>query len=233
MKSIQILLIALTVGLFATSCEKSGSAENSGETTETKAPETKAPVAENYNIDVEKAEVRWNGSKAEGQHFGSFGLSKGTLSVSEAGVEGGEVVINVSTMTPMDELPDEAKGKLVGHLTSEDFFNTAEYPTISLKITGSSKYAGAGETAPEGMAEALNSYVVTSPTHTINGDLVIKGESHAISFPAKIDNNADGSLNATALMTFDRRDYGLRFMSDTESTVNPTIHVGFSVMAKK
>ena len=229
MKTLQFLMLALMLGFFVACDEKSESTDKKDPVENT---DNKPAPAETYNIDAEGAEVMWMGTKAEGAHYGSFALSGGSLMVSESGIDGGSATINLASIAVLDETPDEGKGQLIGHLTSEDFFNTAAHPDASIEITGSSKYEGGGETMPEGLPEAFAAYHVASPTHVINGKLTVKGEANDISFPAMIT-MGDGSLSAAAFITFDRRDYGLRFMSDTESNVNPDIHIGLKFNAAK
>lgn len=230
MKTLQFLMLALMLGFFVACDDTSKSAENTenGENTENTEP----AAAEQYNI-AEGGTVAWLGSKAEGFHHGSFNLTNGMLMVSENGIDGGDATIDVAGIKVLDEgMDDETKGKLVGHLSSEDFFNTEVYPEAEIEITGSKKYDGTGEVAPETLPEAFSGYFVSDPTHIIMANFSVKGESHEITFPAKVS-VTDGQLTAKAFITFDRRDYGLRFMSDTESTVNPEIHVGLDFMAAK
>lgn len=237
MKKFHFFLLALMMGFFV-SCGDSGEkseGEGSANTENTEnTPESEPAPATEYTLATEGAEVMWMGSKEEGTHYGSFGLNSGSIFVNAEGIERGVAEIDLSAITVLDaELNDEYKGKLAGHLSSEDFFNVAQFPAATLFITGSSKYSGEAPAKPEGLRDELSKYYQDAPTHTVNGNLNVKGEQKPISFPAKVSENADGSLSVMALVTFDRRDYGLRFMSDTESTVYPEIHVGISVKATK
>lgn len=231
MKGIQFFLLAIVAGVFLSSCETStkteggDSAETGGTETEVKA----SPVA--YGITTDGAEVMWTGSKEEGAHIGSFGLASGSIEVTGDAITGGNATIDLTAMAVLDEgFDEETKGKLVGHLSSEDFFNVAAHPNVTVTITGSEAYGGSGETIPDNTPEALEGYFVTSPSHNIMAKLNIKGEEHDITFPASIKMN-EGGLDALAFISFDRREYGLRFMSDTDAGVNPTIHLGLKFSA--
>lgn len=230
MKTLQILMLAFMLGFFVSCDEKSGESTDNKDTTEN-TDNTPAP-AEAYTINAETAEVMWMGSKGEEGHFGSFGITSGKLMATADAIESGEVTIDINAIQVLDETPDEGKGQLIGHLTSEDFFNTAAFPTAKVEITGSSKYEGTGEVAPEGLPEAFGAYHVAAPTHNITAKFTVKGETNDLSFPAMIAMN-EGGIDASAFITFDRREYGLRFMSDTEAKILPEIHIGLKISAAK
>ncbi len=233
MNDIKLFVLALVTGLFIASCDDKGGSGGDDATTETEVVEDEvAATVDTFHVATDGAAIRWTASKEEGTHIGSLNLSSGSIEVVDGSITGGRANIDLSSIKVMDEgLDEETKGKLTGHLSSEDFFNIAEFPSITVTIVGSEAYSGTVETIPEGVPEQLGEYFVASPTHNIMAVLNIKGEEHEISFPASIK-LGDG-LDAIAFISFDRRDYGLRFMSDTEATVNPTIHLGLKFSAVK
>lgn len=236
MKKIHLLLLVLMAGFFVAcdSAAKEGG-EGAGDTANEANNESEAPAeAVAYTIDAAGAKVMFLGSKEEGIHTGSFAMSDGEFKMNDAGFTSGAATLDVSAMEILDEeLPDEMKEKLKGHLSSEDFFNTAEHPKVMITITGSEAYSGEAMTAPEGLAGPMADHFVADPTHNVMAKLNIKGEEHEMTFPAKVAANEDGTVSTMAFITFDRRDYGLRFMSDTESTVNPEVHVALNFSASK
>ena len=124
-------------------------------------------------IDVEKKEVKteeskvvWKGYKVTGSHEGTISLKSGFLSFEEDKLVGGEFVMDMTSLLCTD-LEGEYKGKLEGHLKSDDFFGTATYPTASLMIT-------------DVEANGKNSYAVT-------GDLTIKGITKPVVLNGKIN----------------------------------------------
>ncbi|MBS7566038.1 YceI family protein [Mucilaginibacter sp. Bleaf8] len=122
-----------------------------------------APVA--YKVDTQKSKIEWTGKKVLGSHSGTIKLSSGTITANGKVPTGGTFVIDMNSMENTD-LPDaESKGKLLGHLKSDDFFGVSKYPTATFVAT---KIAPAGG----------NNVNVT-------GNLTIKGKTEAISFPAK------------------------------------------------
>jgi len=235
MKGIQFFLLAMVAGIFLASCEPAAdSGSEGGEGTVEKPVEKPAPST--FAINPEGAEVMWTGSKKEGaeleSHYGSFALTGGALMVSE-GIDGGDATIDLTKMTIMDEgMDEETQGKLAGHLSSEDFFNVEAHPNVSVTITGSEAFSGEAGMIPDDLPDPLENYFVSAPTHNIMAKLTVKGETNEITFPAEIKIEGD-NLSARAFISFDRREYGLRFMSDTEAGVNPTIHVGLKFDAAK
>jgi polyisoprenoid-binding protein YceI len=86
------------------------------------------------------------------------------------------------------DLKGDSKGKLDGHLHSDDFFATATNPTSSLVFT-----------AVE--ASGKNSYNVT-------GDLTIKGITKPVSFNVSVYGS-----KATATLKVDRAKYNVKYGS--------------------
>jgi polyisoprenoid-binding protein YceI len=145
-------------------------------------------------IEVEKKEVKtsestvtWKGYKVTGSHYGTINLSEGALMFEGDKLTGGEFVVDMTSLISTD-LEGESKGKLEGHLKSDDFFGIENNPTsklvfINVKATGK------------------NSYQVT-------GDLTIKGKTNPITFDVSVYGN-----KATATMKVDRSKYDVKYGS--------------------
>ncbi len=145
-------------------------------------------------IDGEKKEVKasestvtWKGYKVTGSHHGTIDLKEGALEFDGDKLVGGEFVVDMSTLVSND-LEGEYKGKLEGHLKSDDFFGVANHPTSKLVFT---KVEAVGK----------NSYKVT-------GDLTIKQTTKPVTF----DVSVYGS-KATATMKIDRAEYDVKYGS--------------------
>tara|TARA_R110002050_G_scaffold24083_2_gene64220 strand:+ start:12276 stop:12854 length:579 start_codon:yes stop_codon:yes gene_type:complete len=145
-------------------------------------------------IDVDKKEIKtenskvvWKGYKVTGSHEGTIAIKSGTLSFDGDKLVGGEFVIDMTTISATD-LQGEYKGKLDGHLKSDDFFGVATYPTASLVFT-------------QVETSGKNAYNVT-------GDLTIKGKTNPVSFTISIYGN-----KATASLKIDRTKYGVEYNS--------------------
>ncbi|MCX2719315.1 YceI family protein [Lentiprolixibacter aurantiacus] len=131
--------------------------------------------------------VTWKGYKVTGSHYGIINLQSGSLSFEGDKLVGGEFVVDMQSLISQD-LEGEYKGKLEGHLKSDDFFGVEKFPTSTLVFT-------------EVKANGKNSYEVT-------GDLTIKGITKAVTF----DVSVYGS-KATATMKVDRSEYDVRYGS--------------------
>lgn len=147
------------------------------------------PVEEVTKKEVKTSEstVTWKGYKVTGSHYGIINLKSGSLSFDNDKLVGGEFVVDMTSLISQD-LEGEYKGKLEGHLKSDDFFGVEKFPTSSLVFT-------------EVKASGKNSYEVT-------GNLTIKGITKAVTF----DVSVYGS-KATATMKVDRSQYDVRYGS--------------------
>jgi polyisoprenoid-binding protein YceI len=148
---------------------------------------------ETYKVDVQKSTIAWTGKKVMGQHSGELKLSSGTIVTTGSVPTKGGFVIDMTSLSNTD-LPDaESKGKLLGHLKSEDFFGVEKYPSaqfVATKITA----AGAGKV-------------------NVSGNLTIKGITNPISFPATYT-VAGNTLTATAQnVKVDRTKYSIKYGS--------------------
>lgn len=143
---------------------------------------------EKKEVKTDASKVTWKAYKVTGSHNGTVDLKSGALVFDDNGqLTGGEFVVDMTSITVAD-LEGEYKGKLEGHLKSDDFFSVANHPTSSLVFT---------KVKPTGK----NSYEVT-------GDLTIKG----ITKPVTFDVSIYGS-KATATMKIDRAQYDVRYGS--------------------
>ena len=138
-------------------------------------------------VNVETSKVTWKGYKVTGSHVGSIGLKQGSLDFKDGALTGGEFVMDMTSIVNTD-MEGEYKGKLEGHLKSDDFFGVATYPTAKLVFN---KVKSTGK----------NSYEVT-------GELTIKDKTNPITFEISIYGN-----KATANLKIDRTAYGVKYGS--------------------
>lgn len=146
------------------------------------------------SIEVQKKEVKtneskvvWKGYKVTGSHEGTITIKSGSLNFNEDKLVGGEFVIDMTSIIVTD-LEGDSKGKLEGHLKSDDFFGVKNFETATLifddvKTNGKNAYS-------------------------VNGDLTIKGKSNPISFTISIYGN-----KATASLKIDRTKYDVKYGS--------------------
>ncbi|WP_396590397.1 YceI family protein [Allomuricauda sp. R78024] len=138
-------------------------------------------------VKVDESTVTWKAYKVTGSHTGTIALKSGALEFEGDKLTGGEFVVDMTSIANTD-LEGDYKGKLEGHLNSDDFFGTATNPTSSLVFT---KVEASGK----------NSYKVT-------GDLTIKGITKPVTFDVSIYGN-----KATATLKVDRAAYDVKYGS--------------------
>lgn len=138
-------------------------------------------------VDLENSKVEWMGKKVTGKHNGSIAIKEANLEMTDGKLTGGNFVIDMTTIT-VEDLSGEMKGKLEGHLSSDDFFGVANHPTANLILTSV-------EAGDDG------AYAVT-------GDLTIKGVTEAVAFDVTMKDK-----QAMAEITVDRTKYGIKYGS--------------------
>ena len=150
-------------------------------TLKTSEPEAVVEVeGETTTIELnESSQVAWEGTAVGKSHNGIMETVTGNILVDEnRQVVGGEFIIDMTSIRVID-LKDEGAQKLKDHLSGEGFFDVENYPTATFSITNIEP----SET--EGF------------THTVSGNLEMKGEVKNISFDADISEGS-GVYAATA-----------------------------------
>ncbi len=150
------------------------------------------PKAETFTIVPTDSTVNWTGYKVTGKHTGTIAIKAGALVFKDDLLEGGEFEMDMSSITCTD-LEGEYAGKLVGHLSSEDFFGVEKYPTASFKITRAIPYGEEGK-------------------YKIIGDMNIKDKKKEIKFLADV-NVVNTNVTASAKVEIDRTDFDVRYGS--------------------
>ncbi len=165
--------------------------------TETTQAETTAATGEAaaYVVDVATSTVTWFGDKPIGaSETGTVNIAEGQLNFAGEQLVDGTITIDMASIATTSQSGGMAD-QLIGHLTSDDFFGVATYPTAQLVL----KSAEPTETA--------NQYLVKA-------DLTIKETTKEIEFVADVT-VADGTLNGTAEIIVNRADFDVRYNSGT------------------
>ena len=170
------------------------------------------------SINTSDSKLEWVGEKVTGKHWGTVNIKSGSLMVNGDKITGGEVVIDFTSIS-VDDLQGEYKGKLEGHLKSDDFFSAEKNPNGTFKIKKVAEKAGKN-----------------GNTHVITGDMTIKGITKEISFPARVTMN-DGEIKAFASFTLDRTLWDIKYGSGSffddlgDKTIYDDFQVKFSLVA--
>ena len=138
------------------------------------------------DVNISESTINWTGHKVTGQHEGTIQLQEGQLHFDGKTLVGGNFVMDMTTINTTD-LEGEWKGKLDGHLKSDDFFGVANHKTATLKFT---KVTGKGS------------------NYKVDADLTIKGITNPISFNLEV---LDGT--AVTKLKIDRTKYNIKYGS--------------------
>jgi len=138
-------------------------------------------------VKTEESSVMWKAYKVTGSHTGLVQLTEGALVFDGDTLVGGNFTVDMTSLISTD-LEGEYKGKLEGHLKSDDFFGVATHPSSTLVFT-------------DVKSTGKNSYEVI-------GDLTIKGITKPITFDVSIYGS-----KATATAKIDRANYDVRYGS--------------------
>jgi len=150
--------------------------------------------ATTYSINPEETLIGWKGSKIAYYHNGTINVQSGTLSVNgEGNIISGDFVIDMTSLKNLDlqEKPEDL-AKLEGHLKSDDFFDTENYPTANFVITDVEQIDGT--------------------KHMVSGNLTMKGVTNKITFPADVE-VSDNGVTANALFSIDRTKWNVNYNS--------------------
>jgi polyisoprenoid-binding protein YceI len=215
MKTIHLFsFVALTAGGFF-AC---GSNSNSTDAQGAAQGDSTAVV---YSVDVASAKLGWTGSKlVGGSHTGFISLSEGSVEVANGNIVAGSFTVDMNTITNTDLTDAEYNGKLVGHLKAADFFNVDSFKTATFVISGVSA-----------VTDSLGN------SHSISGDLTIKGQTRNITFPAKVSVN-NGLLNMMAAFSINRTDWGIKYGSGSffkdlgDNVINDNVDFTLNLTAK-
>jgi len=147
---------------------------------------------ETVGVDLSNSVVTWKGYKVLGSHTGTINLKTGNLQMQDGALVGGSFDIDMTSINCTD-LTGEYKGKLEGHLKSDDFFGVANFPTATFKIT---------DVVSRG----------TEGAYKITGNLTIKETTKPVRFNVQIAEE-NGQRVATGAVQIDRSDFDVRYGS--------------------
>lgn len=228
----------MTTALFAFGCTQS---PKSDEAKIADAQEVSTPVesATVYAIEKDKSTITWVGTKPTGRHDGTFPISAGNLQVTEGALVGGTIAIDLINVAVVDEeITDDSRQKLIGHLHSNDFFDVENHPEAQFIITAVTPIAAASDSDIV-EAEEDTEFKLANPTHTVTGNLTLRNTTKSISFPAKI-NLSDDQVLAQAKFNIDRTDWGVSYGDESAVTdkakdkfIHNKVNLGFNIQASK
>lgn len=246
MKTLNYFAFALFATFLVSSCAQKP--EGEAETSAAEEVEEVSASATDYALNLDQSEVSWYGFKPTGRHYGTIGIQDGQLAVENGEIVGGSFTMNMNEILVKDEdLPEEQKGKLTGHLKSQDFFYVEEYPTSEFVITNVEEYGGGAVASAEdedNMAVVVNNeevseYETENPTHMITGNLTMRDTTLSVTFPAHVEMQGD-QIMAKAKFNIDRSKWNVDYWEEAtladrakDKLIYDTVNVGFDITAAK
>ncbi|RYY19620.1 MAG: YceI family protein, partial [Chitinophagaceae bacterium] len=172
------------------------------------------------------------GTKVTGYHQGEIKIKNGELAVSDGNITGGNFVLDMTSLNIYGGSDTASDNKLEGHLKSKDFFEVETNPEATFVVTSVKPFSGTVKDTVDKRQEAINKYKVTNPTHTVSGNLTIKGVTKNIEFPAQVTVNA-GSVDALAKFNIDRREWNIVYPGKPDDLIRDQVHLGIALKAAK
>ena len=121
-------------------------------------------------------------------HAGYINFNAGTVVLAGDQVKSGSFIIDMTTINATDSNYNEdyTKEKLLGHLASDDFFKTSEYPTASFTLNTVEGNTGSGVLSIRGKSneeKIENIKVEPMGDHfMISGDLTFDRQKYDVKF---------------------------------------------------
>lgn len=172
-------------------------------------PTSSAPGVEALAIDAAASKLNWTGSKVTKVHPGGFKTFKGTITLVDGAPEKSKVDLEID----VDSIWTDSE-RLVGHLKSPDFFDAALHPKAT--FTTISITAGGAEGA----------------THSVKGNLTMRGVTKEISFPAIIL-VAKNEVTAKARFSLNRQDFGIAYKGAADDLVRDDVLIEWEISARR
>lgn len=211
MKLKALAAVAVSTLVLASCSEAPKQAE---ETTNENTQEVATVEVATYKAE-EKSKVNWRGEVAGVYgHDGYVHLDNGTLEMKGNEIIGGTFVVDMTNIIPTDSSSssyqsDEDIAKLVGHLSTEDFFHTGEHPTSTFVIT------------------SVNG-------NEVKGNLTVRGNTNEETMNIENLEVKGDEVFMTGKMVFNRQNYDVswvHFMKDM--ILSDDIAITYSLVAKK
>jgi polyisoprenoid-binding protein YceI len=204
----KINFVIMAAAVFLTAC-----GSNTKQADDSATGELSGEISE-YLIDTDASSVVWNGTMVGlYTHEGTVKLSQGTIQVQDGRVVGGSFEVDLSSITPTDANFNPAEGKtpekLIGHLSSADFFDVANHPKATFSITG-----GAGGKA--------------------TGNLTVRGNTLEEAVENVTLSDDGTTIQASGTLTFDRQKYGVAFVHPVKDMIiGNDVELKISLVARK
>lgn len=201
-------LVALSLVLSACAADvgEGRVAATVGEAAEPTEPVAPTAEAKTLTVDVSQSKLGLIGAKVTAQHPIHFNEFTGEVMVNGDVVTGVHFVAQMSSVESDDE-------RLTEHLKNEDFFHVEQFPTAEFASTSIASGSDA-----EGF------------THTVTGNMTIRGETKQLTFPAHIE-MADGTVKANTEFVIDRQDFKVAYPGRADDLIQDNVAMKIEFVA--
>ncbi|RYY30084.1 MAG: YceI family protein [Chitinophagaceae bacterium] len=224
------LLLSAVIGVLSFSACTDAPESDTATTSEAKTAASASGEA--YTVDPSASKIEWIGTKVTGHHQGSLAIKSGTINVQSGNVASGEFVLDMTSIAVTDGDDTASNNKLKGHLLSPDFFDASTHPEGKFVVTSVQPFSGTVADSSDKAQEGISKYKVTDPTHTISGNLTLKGVTKNVTFPAKVS-LTDSGIEALAKFNINRKEWGIVYAGKPDDLIRDAIHLGISLKANK
>jgi polyisoprenoid-binding protein YceI len=177
-----------------------------------------------FTVDTANSHIRFTGHGVGKNHPGKFRLSSGTVGVENNQLTGGSFVINIKSIQ-LEQQGGGVQEKLRPHLLSGDFFDAEKFGDAKFEITSVQPYKENNK----------DTSIVAGANFTISGNLTIKNVTKNLSFPAKVDLDAN-ELKAKANFDIDRTQWQINYGNDKtlgDKFISETVNIELNLLARK
>ncbi|MCO4744345.1 MAG: YceI family protein [Proteobacteria bacterium] len=159
-------------------------------------------------VDASQGSIRALGAKVTATHPIDFGTYSGAVTLD------GETPTAVRYEIQMDTLEADHP-KLTSHLKDADFFEVSAHPTSTFVSTA--------------VAEGSD---VEGATHTVTGDLTIRGTAKRVSFPATFE-LSPASVTANAEFVINRQDFKIVYAGRADDLIQDNVAITVKLVAPR
>ncbi len=170
-------------------------------------------VTKSVSIDIENSLINWKGYKPTGSHEGTILFNSGAIELEDEKILGGSFEVAMATRKDAD-----GSKRLEGHLKAKDFFEVEVFPTSQFEITNVKEEEGKS---------------------IITGNMVIKGISKEISFPAVVSITENSVSLKSETIKINRADFNIKYKSKSffnnlkEKFINDEFDIQVTLVANR
>ncbi len=203
------VVITILAGLmFLTACSDPAADKSKAVTGEAAQVTPQTVAGQKYVLNPQNSKIEFVGSKVTGSHNGSFGTFSGQVDYN-----GDPLKSRVNITIDMNSLSADDP-KLTEHLKTADFFDVAKFPQASFVST---EIKAGGE---------------KGATHTVTGNLTMRGVTKSITFPATIAVTPDAAT-VDSTFSINRQDFGISYPGAKDNAIRDDVVLTLKIRGTK